>query len=359
MEALKKTPLYNVYEEYGGKIGKIAGWALPMQFEGVVEEYKAVRKKAGLFDISHVGKIQIKGKDAFHFIQNLVTNDIESLEENRAMYTLMCYPYGAVIEIVLLYKLSENDYLITINSGNVKRIFKWLINKKNKHDVSIINISNEICELALQGPKSETILQKLTDIDLKEIKYLSFRKDVSICDTKCLLSRTGYTGEDGFEIYILPKDLELLWNSILKAGREEGIKPAGLCVRDALRLDSNLPPFGDELLEDITPFEAGLKTYVNLRKNDFIGKNALKKESEKGIKRKIVKFETGDKCTNEISGSNVIFNGEKVGIVATEQFSPKKKKNMGLALVDLKYSKLGTTIFIKDMNDLVKAKVTR
>lgn len=359
MEALKKNPLYNIYEQYGGKIGKIAGWALPMKFEGVKEEYKAVRKKAGLFDVSHIGKIEIKGKDAFEFIQNLVTNDIKDLEETTAMYTLMCYPYGAVIEVVLLCKLNKDDYLLTINSGNVEKIFKWIINRKKKHEVNIINISSAISQLAIQGPKSEVILQRLTDTDLSEIKYLSFRRNVYICGIKCLLSRTGYTGEDGFEIYILPKDLELLWNNILKAGRGEGIKPAGLSVRDVLRLDSNLPPFGDDLLEDMTPFEAGLKSYVNLKKNDFIGKTALQRENENGIKRKVVKFETGDKFDSEISGSNVIFNGEKIGIVTTEHFSPKKKKNMGRALVELKYSKQGTIIFIKRMNDLVKAKVTR
>ncbi|NMM62004.1 glycine cleavage system aminomethyltransferase GcvT [Clostridium sp. P21] len=359
MEALKKNPLYNVYEQYGGKIGKVAGWALPMQFEGIAEEYKAIRKKAGLFDVSHIGKIQIKGKDAFNFIQSLVTNDIKDLKDNMAMYTLMCYPYGAVIEIILLYKLNENDYLITIKSGNVKKIFKWLINKKKKHEVSIINISSEVSQLELQGPKSEIILQGLTDVDLKEIKYLGFRRNVNVCGVRCLISRTGYTGEDGFEIYTSPNDLKLLWNSILEAGTQEGIKPVGSCVRDALRLDANLPPFGDELLEDVTPFEAGLKTYVNLRKSDFIGKNALQKENERGIKRKIVKFETGDKCNSEISGSNVIFNGKKIGVVAAEQFSPKKKKNMGLALVDSKYSKRGTIIFIKNMNDLVEAKVTK
>lgn len=359
MQMLKKTPLYDTYEKYGGKIGQFAGWALPLQFEGILAEYEAVRNKAGLFDLSHMGKIEIKGKDAFDFVQSLVTNDVKHLKVNGAVHTLMCYPFGAVLETLLLYKLTESKFLFVINSGNIEKTFKWLINKKRNQDLSIINVSNSISEIAIQGPKSQKILQRLTEFSLSNIEYLTSRRDVIIAGVKCFVSRTGYTCEDGFEIYTTPENIELLWNNILREGKTDGIKPVGVGARNTLRLEANLPPYGEELLEDITPFEAGLDAFVKLQKDSFIGKSALVKQNKAGIKRKIIGFEINSNVNAPSCGSAVMINGEKIGIVTAGMFSPKKNKNMGLALVDIEHSLQGTEIYIRNPNDLVEARVIR
>ena len=327
------------------------------EFVKIEKEYEAVKKNAGLFDLSHIGKIEIKGKDAFSYIQNLITNDIGQINENQGLYTLMCYPYGAVLEALILYKFSNNHFLLVINSGNIDKTFKWLINRKRYQDVSIINISNSLYQLALHGPKSYKIIQKLTNTNINEIERFSFKENINICGKNCLISRMGYTGEDGFEIYTSTENSETVLKKILKEGKEEGIRPAGIETRDVLRYEANLPLFGDELIEDITPLEAGFHKYIKLDKHDFVGKNALEKQNKKGITRKVVSFQIKDKKNILSQGAGVFANNKKVGSVTAWHFSPDKKENIGLAVVDLKYADMGTVVFIKSIDELVEAKV--
>ncbi|MBL4937565.1 glycine cleavage system aminomethyltransferase GcvT [Clostridium sp. YIM B02515] len=356
MDNLKKTRLYDAHIKYGGKLIEFARWMLPVQYEGIIEEHEAVRNAAGLFDVSHMGEIKATGKDAFNFVQNLVTNDISVLEDNQVIYTFMCYENGGVVDDLLVYKFNKEDYLLVINASNVEKDFQWMLENKMNYEVELKNISEEISEVALQGPKAQEILQTLTAFNLDDIKFFYCRRDVVIDGIKCLVSRTGYTGEDGFEIYTNNEDITKIWNSILEAGKTYGVKPAGLGCRDTLRFEAALPLYGNEISKDITPLEAGLGFFVKLNKKSFIGKEALVRQKEEGLKRKLVGFEMNERGIPR-HGYEVTSNGENIGFVTTGYMSPTLKKNIGLALIDSKYTELGTEIDILIRNKSVKAKV--
>jgi aminomethyltransferase len=356
MENLRKTALINAYERYGGKVVDYAGWALPVQFEGIVPEHHAVRKAAGLFDVSHMGEVTVKGPQAFDFVQNLVTNDVAVLENNQVVYAQMCYPDGGVVDDLLVYKYNTEYFYLVINASNVEKDFQWMLDNKGSYDVELVNISADVSEMALQGPKAQEILQKLTDTDLSEIGFFYFKDGVVVDGAKCLVSRTGYTGEDGFEIYCSHDDAERIWHKILEVGKDEGVKPIGLGARDTLRFEATLPLYGNEIDKDITPLEAGLGYFVKLDKANFIGKDALVKQKAEGLKRKIVGFEMKERGIPR-HGYDVAVNGEKIGVVTTGYFSPTLEKNIGLALIDAKYADLGTEIDILVRNKPVKAEV--
>jgi len=356
VENLKKTPLYNTYSEYGGKIIEFGGWAMPVQFAGIITEHEAVRQAAGLFDVSHMGEVDIKGAEAFEFVQNLVTNDVAILKDNQILYTFMCYTNGGVVDDLLVYKFSDEHYYLVINAGNIDKDFQWMLANKGQYNVEITNISGAVAELAIQGPKAQKILQKITNFDLNEIGFFYFKSDVFVDDVKCIISRTGYTGEDGFEIYCSTENVEKLWHKLLNIGIEDGIKPAGLGSRDTLRFEACLPLYGNELSQDITPLEAGLGFFVKLQKQNFIGKDALLKQKQEGLKRKLVGFEMIERGIPR-HGYEVKVLGEKIGVVTTGYLSPTLKKNIGLALINYKYCELGTEIEIIIRDKSLKAKV--
>lgn len=356
MSELRKTSLFNAHERHGGKVVDYAGWALPVQFEGITAEHEAVRNAAGLFDVSHMGEVEVKGNEAVDYIQNLVTNDISVLEDNQILYTFMCYPNGGVVDDLLVYKFNNNDFLLVINAGNIDKDYQWMKDHIGTYDVEVKNISDDVSEMALQGPKAQEILQKLTDTDLSEIGFFYCKRDVDIAGVKCLVSRTGYTGEDGFEIYLDHDNAEFLWDKLLEVGKEEGIKPIGLGARDTLRFEASLPLYGNEISPDITPLEAGLGFFVKLNKPSFIGKEALQKQKEEGLKRKIVGFEMIDNGIPR-HGYEVVSGDKTIGFITTGYFSPTLKKNIGLALVDVEYAELGTSIEIKVRKRILKAKV--
>lgn len=356
MENLKKTALFECHEKWGGKIIEFAGWSLPVQYEGIIPEHEAVRNAAGIFDVSHMGEIEVRGKDAFKFVQNLVTNDVSVLEDNQIVYAMMCYEDGGVVDDLLVYKFSDTYFYLVVNASNVDKDYEWMISNKGKYEIEIVNISNNVSEVALQGPKAQEILQKLANIDLKEIKFFYCNRNVNIDGANCLVSRTGYTGEDGFEIYTNNDEIAKVWESILEAGKEYGIKPAGLGCRDTLRFEATLPLYGNEISKDINPLEAGFGFCVKLNKENFIGKDALVKQKADGLKRKIVGFEMKEKGIPR-HGYEVACNGEKVGFVTTGYFSPTLKKNIGLAIVDSKYTEIGLEIEILIRNKPIKAEV--
>lgn len=356
MDNGKKTKLYDTHLRYGGKIIEFSGWLLPVQYEGILEEHEAVRNNAGLFDVSHMGEVEVKGKGAFNYVQNLVTNDISTLVENQVIYTLMCYEDGGVVDDLLVYKFSNEHYFLVINAGNIDKDYEWMCANKGSYEVELENLSSEISEVALQGPKAQEILQTLTTTDLDEIKFFHCNRNVVIEGVNCLVSRTGYTGEDGFEIYAENQYIEKLWDTILEAGKPFEIKPAGLGCRDTLRFEAALPLYGHEISQDITPLEAGLGFFVKLNKDNFIGKEALVKQKEEGLKRKVVGFELKERGIPR-NGYDVTANGEKIGFVTTGYMSPTVKKSIGLALVDAKYAELGTEFNIVIRNKTVKAEV--
>lgn len=354
----KKTPLYDEHIKLGGKIVDYAGWALPVQYEGLVKEHEAVRNNAGIFDVSHMGQVVVKGKDALDYLQYLFTNDLSKMSDNQVLYTMMCYPDGGVVDDLLVYKYNQEEYLLVVNAANTEKDLKWMIDNKKDFNIVIENISEQIGLIAIQGPKAEKILQKLTDYDLSTIKGQHFKRDIEVAGVKSILvSRTGYTGEDGFEVYTSAEDTVTVWNKLLEVGEEDGLKPAGLGARDTLRFEASMPLYGQEISEDINPLEAGLKFAVKLDKEaDFIGKEALKKQWEEGLKRKLVGFEMLERGIPR-EGYEVHKDGRKIGHVTTGYLSPTLKKNIGNALVEADEAQIGNEIDIMIRNKPVKAKI--
>ena len=356
---MKRTPLYEIHCSLGGKMIDFGGWELPIQYTGIIEEHEQVRNAAGLFDVSHMGEITVKGSDAEKMIENLITNSILKAKEYQIVYSPMCYPDGGVVDDLLVYKFSNQDYLLVVNASNIDKDFSWIKQNFQGYDVDVQNVSDQYAQLALQGPKAEGILQKLVDIQLKEeIKFFYFKPNVMIDGIKTMVSRTGYTGEDGFEIYIKANNAATIWGKLLEAGKAEGLIPVGLGARDTLRFEAALPLYGHELTKDISPIEAGLGKFVKLDKNEFIGKAALINQKDAGVCRKLVGFEMVDRGIAR-SNYEIQVQGNNIGFVTSGSFSPTLNKNIGLALVEVDYSKEDIEIDIVIRNKLVKAKIIK
>lgn len=355
MAQLKRTPLFETYSKYGGKTIDFGGWELPVQFSSIKEEHEAVRTKAGLFDVSHMGEIFVTGAGSLEYLQHLVTNDVSKIQDGQAQYTAMCYEDGGTVDDLLVYKLADEHYLLVVNASNIEKDYEWMEQSKAEN-VTLDNASERYGLLALQGPLSETVLQRLTEEDLSTIKPFRFKQDVEVAGQKVILSRTGYTGENGFEIYAGPEALTVLWDKILAEGQPEGILPVGLGARDTLRFEACLALYGQELSKDITPLEAGINFVVKLKKEqDFIGKQALAAQKESGVPRKLVGIEMIDKGIPR-HGYAVYAGDQKVGEVTTGTQSPTLKKNIGLALVSSEHAELGIELEVEIRNKRLKAK---
>ncbi|RXI99488.1 glycine cleavage system aminomethyltransferase GcvT [Anaerobacillus alkaliphilus] len=358
MSALKRTPLFEVYGEYGGKTIDFGGWDLPVQFSSIKEEHEAVRERAGLFDVSHMGEFTVIGPSAEQYLQTLVTNDVSKLKVGGAQYAAMCYADGGTVDDLIIYRKQETDFLIVVNASNIEKDFDWMESHLIE-GVELKNISNEVSQLAIQGPLAEQVLQKLTTTNLSEITFFKFQDEVDLQGAKALVSRTGYTGEDGFEIYCKPEDAVSLWRKILEVGNEEGTLPCGLGARDTLRFEARLPLYGQELTKDITPIEAGIGFAVKVDKeSDFFGKETLKQQKEKGLERKIVGLEMIDKGIPR-TGYEVFVGDTQVGFVTSGTQSPTLKKNVGLALVNIDFAPLNTIVEVQVRKKRLKAQVVK
>jgi len=356
MSELLKTPLFDTYKSMGAKTIDFGGWALPVQFSSIKEEHEAVRTRAGLFDVSHMGEIDVKGEKALDYLQKMMTNDVSKLKVNGAQYTAMCYEDGGTVDDLLVYKYSEEHYLLVVNAANTVKDYDWL-EEHIIEGVSLNNISNEMAQLAIQGPKAEVILQRLTNTDLSSIGFFKFQADLMIAGIKTLVSRTGYTGEDGFELYTASEDAPALWKAILAAGEPENILPCGLGARDTLRFEAKLALYGQELTKDISPLEAGIGFAVKTSKEaDFAGKSALLRQRENGLERKLVGIEM---IGRGIPRTNYpVYKGEElIGEVTTGTQSPTLKKNVGLALIKKEYTEMDTELDVEIRNKRVQAKV--
>lgn len=329
---MKHTPLFSRHEALGGKIVDFAGWALPVQYSGIIKEHEAVRAAAGLFDVSHMGEIAIKGEGALDFMQQLVTGDAERLKDKQVLYSLMCDDDGGVVDDLLLYRRSAADFLLVVNASNTDKDFEW-IKRHAPADLILENLSAAYAQLALQGPHAQTILQELTDFPLDEIPFFYFEPHIRIGGKLALVSRTGYTGEDGFEIYTAADDAPALWDAILDAGRAYGVVPVGLGARDTLRFEAGLPLYGHELDRTITPLEANLNPFVKLKKGvACMGCVALRAQKEAGVLRELVGIVMIDRGIPR-HGCEVMHNGQVIGHITTGTYSPTLKENMGLALI--------------------------
>ncbi|MFL6518481.1 MAG: glycine cleavage system aminomethyltransferase GcvT [Bacillus sp. (in: firmicutes)] len=357
---LKRTPLFETYKKYGAKVIDFGGWELPVQFSGILEEHEAVRNLAGLFDVSHMGEVLVEGKDAESYINYLVTNDVTKLSTSQAQYTAMCYQNGGTVDDLLVYKLENEKYLLVINAANIDKDFEWM-KRHVKGEVTLKNISNETAQLAIQGPKAERILQKLTETNLSEIGSFKFAQHVNVSGiTDVLVSRTGYTGENGFELYLATDQAEALWEKLIEAGSEDGLKPCGLGARDTLRLEARLALYGQELLGDISPLEAGIGFAVKTNKeNDFIGKEALLRQKEEGLKRKLVGIEVTGRGIPRHGYKVISESGEEIGVVTSGTQSPTLKKSIGLALVSTEHAQVGTQLKVEIRNKQIDAVVIK
>lgn len=356
MSNLKRTPLFASYEKYGGKTIDFGGWELPVQFSGIGAEHEAVRTKAGLFDVSHMGEVDVKGESALLYLQKMTTNDVSKLAVGQAQYSVLCYPDGGTVDDLLVYKHADDHYLLVINAGNIDKDFAWL--KENLiPGVTIENISPQTAQLAIQGPLAEKILQKVTETDLSQIGFFRFQTDVLVDGVPALVSRTGYTGEDGFEIYFDADKAPALWDALLAAGKEDGLLPCGLGARDTLRFEAKLPLYGQELSKDITPIEAGIGFAVKVDKEvPFIGQEVLKAQKENGAPRKLVGIEMIDRGIPR-THYPVYAGEEQIGEVTTGTQSPTLKKNVGLALIKSEHAALGTQLDVEIRGKRLKAEV--
>lgn len=358
-ENLRKTPLFEMHLKYGGKIIDFGGWALPVQFSGIIEEHRAVRTAAGLFDVSHMGEIDVKGPDALALVQKLITNDASKLAQNQVLYTPMCYANGTVVDDLLVYRLGEDHFYLVVNAANTDKDYAWIREQARAfNDVSAENLSDSTAQLALQGPKAGEILRKLTKTDLASIKYYWCLPDVNVAGSRCLVSRTGYTGEDGFEIYCKPQDAPKLWEILLETGDEDGLIPVGLGARDTLRFEARLPLYGHEIDEKTTPIEAGLGIFVKLEKPVFNGKEVLARQKAEGVAKKLVGFEMVDRGIPR-GGYPIARDGREVGYVTTGSFAPTLEKNIGLGFVPPELAKVGEELDVVIRGKGVRARVVK
>ncbi|MFP4483050.1 MAG: glycine cleavage system aminomethyltransferase GcvT [Thermovirgaceae bacterium] len=342
---MKKTPLYQKHVDHGGRVVDFSGWALPVQYSGIVEEHKVVREAAGLFDVSHMGEISVTGRGAADLVYQLVVNDTARMKPGKVMYTPMCYETGGVVDDILVYMKGPGDWLLAVNAANTDKDYEWILEQASGMDVTVKNESDETAQVALQGPKAEAIMKRITKAPVQELTFYTFMDDVDLDVGRALVSRTGYTGEDGFEIYMPTKIAPKLWDRIMEAGKDEGLVPAGLGARDTLRFEACLPLYGHELEKDITPLEAGLNFTVKLDKTDFIGKKALVKQKEEGLRHRIAGLEMLDKGVPR-HGYEVYADGKAVGTVTSGSFAPSLDAYLAMALVDVDHSELGTHLEI-------------
>lgn len=349
----KQTCLYDKHIEAGGKIVDFAGFDLPIQYEGIMAEHEVVRKAVGLFDVSHMGKFQVAGKNAQAFINEMVTNDISVLVDGQAAYTPMCYEHGGTVDDILVYRYSESSYLLVVNAANKTKDYEWLEDHLYE-GVQLMDITDTICQIAVQGPKAVELVQSLTQTNIADIGYYHFKNDVPLADVPMLVSRTGYTGEDGFELYFDQSQAHAVWQILLDKGADYGIKPCGLGARDTLRFEAGMPLYGNELAEDINPIEAGLNYFVKLDKTSFIGKNALT-NYKADRRRKMVGFELLDKGMPRHGAEVVDQEGKVIGLVTTGYKSPTFGVTIGVAIVPWSYKE--DNLFIQVRKKTLKAKV--
>jgi aminomethyltransferase len=355
---LKKTPLNEVHRELGGKMVDFGGWDMPVQYPaGVMAEHLRTRNYCGLFDVSHMGEIHVNGKDVIPFVNHLTTNDVTKLVDGQAHYSALTYENGTVVDDLLVYRFGEEKLLLVVNAGTQDKDWEWIKSHQGDYDVDLRHASVEYCQIAIQGPKATEILQTLTDTKLDEIKYYHFTTG-EVDGVSSIISRTGYTGEDGFEVYADASKAVQLWNKMLEAGNygeEEGILPCGLAARNTLRLESGMSLYGHEISDDITPLEANLGWICKL-KTDFIGRDALVKQKEEGLKRKLVGFEMTDKGIGR-DGFDVYINDEMVGSVTSGSPAPYLKKNIGLAFVPTEFANVGQEIKIDVRGRMLAAEI--
>ncbi len=348
---MKRTPLFNEHIKAKGKMVEFGGWEMPVLYTGVIEEHLAVRNAAGLFDVSHMGQFEFKGKDALKCVNHLTTNDAEKLVNGQAVYSLLCNEKGTPVDDVIVYRFNPEHMMLVVNAANIDKDWAW-VTSHVQGDVKVTNRSDDFALIAIQGPKAAEIVQKITKADLSSIKTFHFAYGNLGDVNDCLLARTGYTGEDGFELFMPPDKAAHIWQLLLETGKPMGLVPVGLGARDTLRLEMKYTLYGHEMNEGISPLEAGLNWVVKLAKSDFIGKAAIEKLKAEGIKRKVVGFtlteagipRDGYKVFDILADGSP--SNEPIGHVTSGTMSPSLKKPIGCALVPVAKGAIGSKFFV-------------
>lgn len=355
-EELKKTPLYQNYIDSGVKIVEFGGWAMPVQFSSIKEEHNAVRYEIGLFDVSHMGEIEISGNEAFQFVQYILSNDANNLTDNKAMYTALCNEEGGIIDDLVTYKLADDRFLLIVNAANTDKDFNWISKQSENFDVKVNNTSDEYGQLAIQGPKARDLVNENVDIDVSDMKMFEFKQNVDLFGKKVILSQSGYTGEDGFEIYCKSEDTVDIWNQLLK----HNVVPCGLGARDTLRLEAGLPLHGQDLTESITPYEGGIAFAAKpLIEDNFIGKSVLKDQKENGSTKRTVGLELLDKGIARTGYEVLNLEGNQIGVVTSGTQSPSSDKSIALAIIDRDAFEMGKEVLVQVRKRQVKAKIVK
>jgi len=356
---LKKTALNDAHRQLGGRMVEFGGWDMPVQYPaGTVSEHLRTRTHAGLFDVSHMGEIDVRGTDAISFVNSLVSNDTSKLIDGQAQYSTLTTTEGTVIDDLLVYRFAHDHLLLVVNAGTTDKDWDWISSHHRGENVELQNRSADYSQIAVQGPDALSILQQITAVPLDEIKYYHFTED-EVDGVPAIISRTGYTGEDGFEVYAASEKGEQLWNKILDAGKygeECGVLPCGLAARNTLRLEAGMCLYGHEIDETTTLLEANLGWICKLNKGEFIGRERLQKQKEEGIKRKLIGFEVTDRGIAR-DGQEVLIDGRRVGRVTSGSPAPFLKKNIGMAYVPVEFANAGRSIEIDVRGRLVSAEI--
>ncbi len=357
MADVKKTTLYDTHEKLGAKMVPFAGYYMPIQYSGIVEEHLRVREKVGMFDVSHMGEFAVKGDKAEEFLNKITVNDVSKLTPGKAQYTMMLYPDGGIVDDLIIYKNADDDFMMVVNAANMEKDFNWAkdhlpegVELKDKSDTTGL--------LAVQGPKAIETLQKLTGVKLDEMEPFTFTKD-KLAGKEMILSATGYTGEKGFELYLDAEDAPAVWDAVMKAGEEFDILPVGLGARDTLRMEKKFPLYGNDIDKTTHPLEAGLGWVVKLDKDDFIGKDVLVKVKAEGLKRKHIAFKMIDKGIPRHDYTILSEEGKEIGHVTSGTHSPSLGIGIGLGYVEFPYRKSGTKILIQRRKKQLKAEIVK
>lgn len=340
---MKKTCLHDLHVALGAQMSPFGGFDMPIQYSSIIEEHNAVRHEAGMFDVSHMGEVFVSGPDAEAYVNHIFTNDVTGMEAGKILYGMMLYPHGGTVDDLLVYKLQQPDlFLLVINAANIDKDVAWMEEQRTGFNITLDHASDSWGEIALQGPKSEAILTETLNLPVADLVFYTC-KELVYNGQPLIVSRTGYTGEDGFELYASPEITRELWQRLHK---EAGVTPCGLGCRDTLRFEVGLPLYGHELSESITPIEAGLGIFVKVNKPEFIGKEAIVKQKTDGITRKLVGIELKDKAIPR-AGYDVEMDGQVIGTVTTGYHTISTDKSVCMALIDKKYAELGTEVGIR------------
>lgn len=355
---LKQTPLNALHRQMGGRMVDFGGWDMPVQYPaGTVEEHLATRTRAGLFDVSHMGEIDVRGPDAIPFVNYVTSNDVSNLTDGQAQYSALTTPEGTVVDDLLVYRFAADHLLLVVNAGTTDKDWDWINSYHTNQTVELRNVSADYCQIAIQGPKALEILQRLTELPLSEIKYYHFTEG-EVDGLAAIVSRTGYTGEDGFEVYAAAHNAEQLWTRMLDAGSADGLLACGLAARNTLRLEAAMALYGHEIDDTTTLLEANLGWICKLNKGEFVGRERLVKQKEEGIKRRLIGFEMTDRGIAR-DGQEIVVNGNRVGKVTSGSPAPFLKKNIGLGYVPIEFAVEAQPIEIDVRGRLIGAQVVK